>query len=98
ASRTSRSIHSHFAAGCWMSLAIRPRYSRGVRTASIVWFFAIAVVDVGAQIRAGVQAWGFDAPVGFVQDPTDRTTQFVVQQNGRIRALRSAHAPGPRVI
>jgi len=52
-------------------------------------FFAIAVVDVGAQIRARVQASGFDAPVGFVQDPTDRTTQFVVQQNGRIRTLRS---------
>ena len=72
-----------------MSLAIRPRCSRVVRTASIVLFFAIAVVDVGAQIRARVQASGFDAPVGFVQDPTDRTTQFVVQQNGRIRPLRS---------
>jgi glucose/arabinose dehydrogenase len=62
---------------------------RVVRSAAIVLFVAIAVVDLGAQIRARVQASGFDVPVGFVQDPTDRATQFVVQQNGRIRVLRS---------
>ncbi|MBW8895756.1 MAG: PQQ-dependent sugar dehydrogenase [Acidobacteria bacterium] len=65
------------------------RQVRMVRAAAIVLFLAIAVVDLGAQIRTRVQASGFDVPVGFVQDPTDRATQFVVQQNGRIRVLRS---------
>jgi glucose/arabinose dehydrogenase len=37
-----------------------------------------------------VQASGFSAPVAFVQDPTDRAVQFVVQQDGRIRVLRGA--------
>lgn len=69
--------------------ANRIRDVRIVRSAAIVLFVAIAVVDLGAQIRARVQASGFDVPVGFVQDPTDRATQFVVQQNGRIRVLRS---------
>ena len=69
--------------------ANRIRQVRVVRLAAIVLFVTIAVVDLGAQIRARVQASGFDVPVGFVQDPTDRATQFVVQQNGRIRVLRS---------
>ena len=34
-------------------------------------------------------ASGFTAPLAFVQDPTDPATQFVVEQGGRIRAVRS---------
>jgi glucose/arabinose dehydrogenase len=48
----------------------------------------IGVADLDAQVRARVQASGFTAPVAFVQDPTDRETQFVVQQDGRIRVVR----------
>lgn len=44
--------------------------------------------DLQAQLRARVHASGFASPVAFVQDPTDRALQFVVQQNGRIRVLR----------
>ena len=33
-------------------------------------------------------ASGFTAPVAFVQDPTDRDVQFVVEQGGRIRVVR----------
>jgi len=36
-----------------------------------------------------VHASGFDSPVAFVQDPTDQAVQFVVEQRGRIRAVRS---------
>jgi glucose/arabinose dehydrogenase len=36
-----------------------------------------------------VFASGFSAPLEFVQDPSDRSTQYVVEQGGRIRVLRS---------
>lgn len=49
----------------------------------------LAGVDVGAQLRARVQASGFSSPVAFAQDPLDRNVQFVVQQNGHIRAVRN---------
>jgi glucose/arabinose dehydrogenase len=45
--------------------------------------------DLRAQLRARVYASGFATPVAFVQDPTDRQVQFVVQQDGRIRLVRS---------
>ena len=64
-------------------------HRRVERAVAIACFVAIGVVELRAQIRTRVQASGFDAPLGFVQDPTDRPTQFVVQQNGRIRVLRS---------
>ena len=42
-----------------------------------------------AQLQGQAYASGFQSPVAFVQDPTDRTVQFVVQQAGRIRVVRS---------
>jgi len=42
-----------------------------------------------AQLQGQVYASGFQSPVAFVQDPTDRTVQFVVQQAGRIRVVRN---------
>jgi glucose/arabinose dehydrogenase len=42
-----------------------------------------------AQLQGQVYASGFQSPVAFVQDPTDRTVQFVVQQTGRIRVVRN---------
>jgi glucose/arabinose dehydrogenase len=55
--------------------------------------FALVVcgllTDVHAQLRTRVLASGFETPVAFVQDPTDRAIQFVVQQNGHIRVVRS---------
>ena len=49
----------------------------------------LCAVDANAQLRSQVYASGFASPVAFVQDPTDRTVQFVVQQGGRIRVLRN---------
>jgi glucose/arabinose dehydrogenase len=48
-----------------------------------------------AQLQGQVYASGFQAPVAFVQDPTDRTVQFVVQQAGRIRAVRDGVIQAP---
>jgi len=36
-----------------------------------------------------VHASGFAAPLAFIQDPSDRAVQFVVQQGGRIRVVRN---------
>jgi len=44
---------------------------------------------VAAQLRAQVYASGLTAPVGFVQSPTDPAVQYVVEQGGRIRIVRS---------
>lgn len=40
-----------------------------------------------AQLRAVVIGHGFAQPLGLVQDPTDRSVLYVVEQGGRIRAL-----------
>jgi len=42
-----------------------------------------------AQVRAELVASGLTQPVAFVQDPSDPTAQVIVQQNGRIRALKA---------
>src|SRR4051812_1087890 len=41
-----------------------------------------------APLRLRVYAAGFTSPLAIVQDPTDRAVQFVVEQGGRIRAVR----------
>jgi len=46
--------------------------------------------NLHAQLRVRTQATGFSLPLAFVQDPTDRSTQFDVQQGGSIRVLRGA--------
>jgi glucose/arabinose dehydrogenase len=54
--------------------------------------FVIACVIVlvaQSRLRLQVYASGFTAPVAFVQDPLDRSVQFVVEQAGRIRIVRS---------
>jgi glucose/arabinose dehydrogenase len=41
-----------------------------------------------AQLRAQLVASGLTQPLEFVQDPSDPDVQYIVQQDGRIRALR----------
>jgi glucose/arabinose dehydrogenase len=43
--------------------------------------------DAWAQPRVHVHSSGFAAPVAFVQDPSNASVQFVVEQGGRIRAI-----------
>jgi len=53
------------------------------------------VVTAQSNVRAVVYAGGFAAPLNIVQDPTNRSVQFVVEQAGRIRAIRAgAVVPG----
>jgi glucose/arabinose dehydrogenase len=61
---------------------------------------ALAIVAGAAaqsqpQLRLRLQASGFTNPVAFVQDPSDRSVQFVVQQNGHIRVVQGAAVLGP---
>jgi glucose/arabinose dehydrogenase len=59
-----------------------------VGTTAIVCWLGLAV-PAHAQLQGQVYASGFVSPVAFVQDPTDRTVQFIVQQTGRIRVVRN---------
>ena len=52
-------------------------------------FCLAAPVPARAQLQGQVYASGFQSPVAFVQDPTDRSLQFVVEQRGRIRPVRN---------
>ncbi|MBA2303119.1 MAG: PQQ-dependent sugar dehydrogenase [Acidobacteria bacterium] len=56
-------------------------------------FFATVIIsiaaDSAAQFRVSVHASGFTEPVAIVQDPTDSSVQFVVEQRGRIRVFRA---------
>jgi glucose/arabinose dehydrogenase len=63
-----------------------------------VWIFAQLVLTLfvcaitlfgQSRPRTRVYASGFSSPVAFVQDPLDRSVQFVVEQGGRVRAVRS---------
>jgi len=65
----------------------RPERATWVLTAALVAGFTGA--PAAAQIRAELVASGFSQPVAFVQDPSDPAVQVVVEQGGRIRALRN---------
>jgi glucose/arabinose dehydrogenase len=47
-----------------------------------------AASDDSAQLRSQVLVSGLASPLGFVQDPVDRSVQYVVEQGGRIRVVR----------
>jgi glucose/arabinose dehydrogenase len=47
-----------------------------------------------AQLQGQTYASGFQSPIAFVQDPTDRSVQFVVEQRGRIRLVRGGTVLG----
>jgi len=63
------------------------------RPAAILLLLLSSLVTTGharvSALHARVFASGFSSPVLFLQDPTDRTVQFVVEQGGRIRVVRS---------
>jgi glucose/arabinose dehydrogenase len=59
-----------------------------VGATAIVCWLGLAV-PAHAQLQGQTYASGFQSPIAFVQDPTDRAVQFVVQQTGRIRIVRN---------
>ena len=66
------------------------RYDNRMRCAAAACVLLLFVAGrAEAQLQGQVYASGFQSPVAFVQDPTDRTVQFVVQQTGRIRVVRN---------
>jgi glucose/arabinose dehydrogenase len=65
------------------------RVRRLLATSSVLILNLCFAADVHAQLRTRLHASGFTQPVAFVQDPTDRNVQFVVEQGGRIRVIRA---------
>jgi glucose/arabinose dehydrogenase len=79
----------------------RGRHSNDqVARRAIAWLalgalFVVALpTTAAAQLSRRVYASGFTSPVAFVQDPSDRTVQYVVQQTGQIFALRNGIIQG----
>ena len=60
---------------------------RGV--AVILGLALLSPVPAVAQLTSQVVVSGLSSPVAFIQDPTLTGTQYVVQQGGRIRAIRN---------
>jgi glucose/arabinose dehydrogenase len=50
--------------------------------------------NLQAQLRTRVYVTGLQAPIAYVQDPTDRDVKFIVQQDGRIRVFRGTSLVG----
>ena len=66
-----------------------------LRATSAIAIFALGVTaDAAAQLRTQVYAAGLTSPVAFVQDPLDRTVQYVVEQGGRIRPIDNGNVLG----
>lgn len=72
------------------SVAIPATLAAGLAVTGLV-----LVGQSGPDISAVVHASGFTSPVAVVQDPTDRTVQFVVEQAGRVRAVRGGTIQSP---
>lgn len=61
-----------------------------IRTSTLVAFVtALALASPAwGQLGASVYVAGLQAPVAFVQDPSNASVQYVVEQGGRIRVVR----------
>jgi glucose/arabinose dehydrogenase len=64
------------------------RRRRAIAIALCLW--CVVAQELHAQLRLRTHASGFTSPLAVVQDPADRNTQFVVQQNGRIRVVQAS--------
>ena len=61
----------------------------GLRAAIVAILVSLPVVIDAQTLRIEVVASGLNRPVGFVQDPSDPTTQYILQHDGRIRVLKN---------
>src|SRR4029434_9536764 len=57
-------------------------------------FLLLVARPAHAQLQSQVVVTGLQSPVAFVQDPTDRSVQGVVQQAGQIRVVRDGAIAG----
>ena len=62
---------------------------RSACLAAILWLLAAYPAQSQSGLRAVMYATGFSLPVAIVQDPTNASVQFVVEQGGRIRTVVS---------
>ncbi len=65
-----------------------------IAAAGLTLFCVFDGVAHAQQLRSVVHASGFSQPLAFVQSPTDRSVQFVVQQGGRIRVVQNGTVLG----
>src|SRR4051812_29482927 len=66
------------------------RVMRAGRAVAVMVLLACAITLIAqATLRVRTYASGFTNPLAFVQDPSDRNVQFVVEQAGRIRVVRN---------
>lgn len=54
----------------------------------------LSAVPAHAQLQTSIYAQGLDSPVAFVQDPSDPTVQYVVEQPGSIRVIKNGALQG----
>ena len=66
-----------------------------IRAIVVALMVLCAAAAAQAQLRVQTFASGFTQPLAFVADPTDRTVHFVVEQRGRIRAVRNGAIQSP---
>src|SRR3977135_3182042 len=78
----------------WRPTSVGLRMNRPLRPTLVGLRIAIAILTIGGvaveaspQLSSRGYASGFSSPVAFVQDPADRSVQFVVEQDGTIRAV-----------
>ncbi|HXH35002.1 MAG TPA: hypothetical protein VNJ54_11385, partial [Plantibacter sp.] len=65
------------------------------RAVAVTVVLLLMASTVEAQLRTRPYVSGLTLPVAFVQDPTDRSVQFVVEQRGRIRVVRNGAVQAP---
>src|SRR5262249_56778598 len=70
------------------SLAVSRTWASPATFLAFVFAFWPTLGRSQTTLQTRIYASGFTAPVAFVQDPTDRTVQFVLEQSGRIRVVR----------
>ncbi len=80
-----------------VTISDMPR-AAGLRTGTTTFVCVFIALSVGvpayAQLQGQSYASGLQSPVAFVQDPTDRSVQLVVEQRGRIRVVRNGSILG----
>ena len=59
------------------------------RVAVVSALALLAALPASAQLRSSVYVSGLTSPVAFVQDPSNATLQYVVEQGGTIRVVQN---------
>jgi hypothetical protein len=78
---------------------MRPfRFRLAPGVAGLVLFASAPAAAQLPSIQSATYVGGLSSPVGLVQDPSDPTVQFVVQQGGLIRVIRNGALEGTNFL